>query len=237
MIHASSAQSPPKASPLGFKSWAGEMRALAACHAKPPCFPSEALPRGDGKMVMALPGFLTGDWAMARHRAFLRSRGFNVVSSGISFNPGPTKKVINDLDERLMRWSDRAKGPISLVGASLGGVFARAMAIRFPDRVDRVVTLCSPIRFPVTTSLAPAVWALEWRHDPEFKKLAPDVARNPQAPVLAIYSTIDGIVDWRSCLQDEDATHHNLRIDGAHTTIGSNPLAQAAAARALCEPL
>jgi pimeloyl-ACP methyl ester carboxylesterase len=224
---------PPKSSPLGFKSWANEMRALAACHARPPCFPSEPLPRGDGKMVMALPGFLTGDWAMARHRDFLRSRGFNVVSSGISFNPGPTKKIVTELDARLLRWSDRAKGPIALVGASLGGVFARAMAIRFPDRVSRVVTLCSPIRFPVATSLAPFVWALEWRHDPEFKKLAPDVARNPQAPVLAIYSAIDGIVDWRSCLQDEDATHVNLRIDGAHTTMGSNPEAQIAVCKAL----
>jgi hypothetical protein len=186
-------------------------------------------------MVMALPGFLTGDWAMARHREFLRARGFNVVSSGIAFNAGPTKKAIAALDERLFRWSDRAKGPISLVGSSLGGVFARAMAMRFPDRVARVVTLCSPIRFPVTTSLAPAVWAFEWRHDPEFKKLAPDVARNPQAPVLAIYSTVDGIVDWRSCLQDEDATHVNLRIDGAHTTMGSNPIAQAAVARELAQ--
>jgi hypothetical protein len=226
-------QAPAKASPLGFGSWAREMQALAACHAKPPCFPSEALPRGDGKMVMALPGFLTGDWAMARHRAFLRSRGFNVVSSGISFNAGPTTKIVTELDARLLRWSDRAKGPIALVGASLGGVFARALAIRFPDRVSRIVTLCSPIRFPVTTSLAPFVWALEWRHDPEFKKLAPDVARNPQAPVLAIYSTTDGIVDWQSCLQEENATHTNLRIDGAHTTMGSNPAAQAAVCKAL----
>jgi pimeloyl-ACP methyl ester carboxylesterase len=211
------------------------MRALAACHAKPPCFPAESLPRGDGKMVMALPGFLTGDWAMDRHRAFLRSRGFNVVSSGIRFNAGPTKKTVADLDARLLRWSDRAKGPIALVGASLGGVFARTLAIRFPERVSRVVTLCSPIRFPVTTSLAPFVWALEWRHDAEFKKLAPEVQRNPQAPVLAIYSTTDGIVDWRSCLQDEDATHRNLRIDGAHTTMGSNPEAQAAVCRALAQ--
>lgn len=232
-MQTSFAHAPPKTSPLGFKSWAGEMRALAACHTKPPCFPVDPLPRGDGTMVMALPGFLTGDWAMERHRAFLRSRGFDVVSSGITFNPGPTKKIVADLDARLLRWSDRAKGPIALVGASLGGVFARALAIRFPDRVSRVVTLCSPIRFPVATSLAPFVWALEWRHDPEFKKLAPEVVRNPQAPVLAIYSTTDGIVDWRSCLQDEDATHVNLRIDGAHTTMGSNPLVQSAVCRAL----
>lgn len=184
-------------------------------------------------MVMALPGFLTGDWAMARHREFLRSRGFNVVSSGISFNAGPTKRTVSELEARLLRWSDRAQGPIALVGASLGGVFARALAIRYPDRVSRIATLCSPIRFPVTTSLAPFVWALEWRHDPEFKKLAPDVARNPQAPVLAIYSSTDGIVDWRNCLQDEDAEHINQQIDGAHTTMGSNPAAQAAVGRFL----
>jgi pimeloyl-ACP methyl ester carboxylesterase len=184
-------------------------------------------------MLMVLPGFLTGDWATARHRAFLKARGFNVVSSGLSFNAGPTKRIVTELDARLHRWSDRAGGPIALVGASLGGVFARSMAHRFPDRVSRIVTLCSPIRFPVTTSLAPFVWALEWLHDPEFKKLAPDIVRNPAAPVTAVYSMTDGIVDWRSCLQDEDATHVNLRIDGAHTTMGSNPAVQSAVARTL----
>jgi pimeloyl-ACP methyl ester carboxylesterase len=186
-------------------------------------------------MVMALPGFLTGDWAMARHREFLKHRGFTVVQSGISLNTGPTKRLVGELDARLHRWSDRAKGPIALVGSSLGGVFARVLAHRFPERVSRVVTLCSPVRFPVTTALAPAVWAVEWRHDPEFKKLSPEVVRNPNAPVLAIYSTVDGIVDWHSCLQDEDATHRNLRIDAPHTTMGSNPEAQAAVARWLTQ--
>lgn len=209
------------------------MRALVACHARPPCFPTEALPRGDGRIVLVLPGFLTGDWATARHRAFLASRGFQTVESGLTFNAGPTKRIVSDLETRLIRWSDRASGPISIVGASLGGVFARWLALRHPERVARIVTLCSPIRFPVTTSLAPFVWALEAFHDPAFKKLGSEIVRNPHAPVTAIYSVIDGIVDWRSCLQDEDPTHINARVDGAHTTMGSNPLAQAIVARAL----
>jgi pimeloyl-ACP methyl ester carboxylesterase len=191
------------------------------------------LPRGNGRIVLVLPGFLTGDWATARHRAFLSSLGYCVAGSGLRFNPGPTRQVIADLEVRLLRWSERAGGPIALVGASLGGVFARALAQRHPDRVSRIVTLCSPIRFPVATSLAPFVWALEPFHDKDFAGLRGDIVRNPQAPVTAIYSQTDGIVDWRSCLQDEDATHVNVRIDGAHTTMGSNPAAQAVVARAL----
>ena len=112
-MSSASAQAPQKLSPLGFKSWAREMRAMAVCTARPPHFAAEPLPRGEGKMVLVLPGFLTGDWATARHRAFLGSRGFNVVSSGIRFNAGPTKTIIADLEARLFRWSDRAGGPSS----------------------------------------------------------------------------------------------------------------------------
>ncbi len=230
---ASSARAPGQTSPLGFKSWAREMAALAQCRMAPPCYPTEALPRASGQMVLVLPGFLTGDWATERHRNFLRARGFQVVASGLRFNPGPTRRVIADLEARLLRWSDRAGAPIDLVGASLGGVFARVMAQRHPERVRRIVTLCSPIRFPVETSLAPFVWALEPFHDPEFLGLREEVQRNPQAPVTAVYSPKDGIVDWRSCLQDVDATHTNVMVEAPHCIMGSVPAAQVITARAL----
>jgi pimeloyl-ACP methyl ester carboxylesterase len=200
---------------------------------QPPSFPAEPLPRGDGRTVLVLPGFLTGDWATARYRAFLASRGFDVVGSGIRFNSGPTRTLVKAVETLLFRTADRVKGPVLLAGTSLGGTIARGLSHRHPDRVAKVVTLCSPIRFPVETSLAPFVWALEPFHDPGFLELAPGMAGNPKAPVTAIYSHEDGIVDWRSCLQDEDATHTNALAPGAHTTMGSNPIAQAITSRAL----
>jgi hypothetical protein len=41
------------------------------------------------------------------------------------------------------------------------------------------------------------------------------------------------VVDWRECLQDDRAGCRNVRVSGAHATIGSSPSALAAIAQAL----
>lgn len=168
-----------------------------------------------------------------RLRTFLRRQGFDALESGLTVNWGPTTSILRHIEARIDAAVARAGGPIALAGQSLGGTFARVLAQRHPDKISHLVTMCSPIRFPVETSLAPAVWALEPFHDKSFTALAGDVAINPKAPVTAIYSREDGIVDWQSCLQDEGPDHRNVEVQGAHTTMGSNPLAQAVAAQAL----
>jgi dienelactone hydrolase len=122
---------------------------------------------------------------------------------------------------------------IILIGQSLGGVLARNLAKKYPDRVAQVVTLCTPIHFPVTTPLAPFAALLAPIHDPSARENMAAIANAPPVPVTAIYSEDDGIVDWRQCLQDESATHRNVHIRGGHTTMGSNPDAQRAIAQAL----
>jgi pimeloyl-ACP methyl ester carboxylesterase len=218
---------PPQAgSALGFGSWTREVRALAACMASPPCYPEEGVPRGQGETVLVIPGFLTGDWTTGRLRGFLARQGYRAEASEVFFNSGPTRGLVEHLERKVLALSDESETPISLIGLSLGGVFARGFAHRYPDRVKRVITLCSPIRFPVTTTLEPFVRALAFLHDAQWVADRERIAAHPKAPVTAIYSQLDGIVDWRQCLQDEAPGYDNIDVPGTHTTMGSHPEAQ-----------
>jgi triacylglycerol lipase len=183
--------------------------------------------------VLTIPGFLAGDWTMIRLRTFLENLGYCVETSGIAFNGGPTPQTIARLDTVLLYVAEEAGGPVDLLGQSLGGVLARDLAHRHPAAVRRVVTLCSPIRFPISTPLAPVAQLFAPFHDPIWATRAATIAQPPQVPVTAIYSEDDGVVDWRQCLQDETPGYANVRVAGAHSTMGSNPAAQTAVALAL----
>ena len=224
---------PPRGSALGFASWAREMAALTRVTLSPPPFPTGSLPRGDGRAVLVIPGFLTGDWSTTRLREFLRGIGYRVERAKLQLNAGPTKGILARLEDRLMHLNVESGAPVALVGQSLGGVFARELAHKYPDKVRCVVTLCSPIRFPVISPLVPFVRALAWAYEPSWIARMEGIALPPRAPVTAIYSKGDGLVDWRQCLQDDGPGCENIPVDGSHAGMGSNPAAQAVMARVL----
>ncbi len=200
---------------------------------RPPCAPSGAPRAAAPTGVLVIPGFLTGDWATARLRDFLDGLGYVVEGWGQGTNWGPRAPVLAALEAAVDRLAERTGRPVAAVGQSLGGVFARELAKRRPQAVSRVVTLCTPIRFPVATPLAPAFWALKPLMDHGFLALARQVAEPPPAPLGAIYSRRDGIVDWRACVPDLRPGDEAVEVDAGHTTVASNPQAQAQVARLL----
>jgi pimeloyl-ACP methyl ester carboxylesterase len=222
---------PPRGSPLGLASGLREAGAFWAATLRPPPFPAD-VPRGDGHTVLVIPGFLAGDWTTARLRVFLRRTGYRVETAHIAFNAGPTPRLLARLDETLLRLS-AGGARVSIVGQSLGGILARSLAARHTVRVRAVVTLCSPISFPITTPLQPFAALLTRFQDERWLADRDHVTRPPGVPVTAIYTEEDGIVDWRQCLQAESAACRNVRVGGAHSTAGSNPDVQRATAIAL----
>lgn len=223
---------PSPGSGLGLVSWAREMAEAVRCTLAPAKFPDD-LPRGNGQTVLMIPGFLAGDWTMNRLRDFLVRLDYRVEYAGVAVNLGPTRRLIPQLEQAVERLFAETGAPIFIIGQSLGGVFARGLAHRHPDKIAHVITLCSPIHFPIPTPLEAVAKLLAPLHDPAVLEVQDDVARAPAVPVTAIYSKSDGIVDWHSCLQDETESCINVEVTGAHTTIGSNPDAQRAIALAL----
>jgi pimeloyl-ACP methyl ester carboxylesterase len=224
---------PPRGSPLGLASGLREAGAFWASLLRPPPFPAD-VPRGDGHSVLVIPGFLAGNWTTARLRAFLRHAGYRVQTANIAFNAGPTPRMLARLDATLLRLSSNG-ARVSIVGQSLGGILARSLAMRHTERVRCVVTLCSPIRFPVATPLQPFAAMLARFQDADWLADRNHVTRAPGVPVTAIYTQEDGILDWRQCLQDETAERRNVRVGGAHSTAGSNPDVQRVTAIALAQ--
>jgi pimeloyl-ACP methyl ester carboxylesterase len=225
---------PPAKSGLGFKSWARELAAASFVTLFPQPLPQENLPRGDGRPVLLIPGFLSGDWSLIRLRAFLSGLGYCPATARLPFNPGPTAGVRRRLDQVLQQLAkDRT---VSLVGVSLGGVLARDLARRHSEAVHSVVTLCSPVRFPVMTPLSPFARLLSRLHDPAWLAQRHDIAAPLAVPVTAIHASQDGVLDWRQCLVEETQTAHNERVNSRHMTVESNPEALAVVARALARP-
>lgn len=205
---------------------AKDLTAFAACLQSPPTAPAaDSVPKGDGHVVLVLPGFLTGDWATVELVKWLRLVGYDAKGWGGGLNCGPSavciKRCRSLLDESFVMSSRK----VTLIGRSLGGLYARELAKDAPEKVVRVITLGTPIRFPIKTPLSPFARALSPNFDPEFSARIGDLPRNPPVPVTAIYSRADGIVPFSSCLVDESAGAENVEVDSPHTIMGSNPTA------------
>jgi pimeloyl-ACP methyl ester carboxylesterase len=180
------------------------------------------VPLGDGHPVIVLPAFLCSDTMNRGFREWLAALGYAVEGWGAGFNIGPTANAVAAVDGILRRSTDASGRKASLVGVSLGGVLARALANAHPDRVRRVITVCSPFHLPTASPLEPVYRALAPLHSGQHLMLE-RLTAPPPVPTVAIYSPRDGVVAWRSCIDAPEPEHENIAVDGAHTTMLANP--------------
>jgi pimeloyl-ACP methyl ester carboxylesterase len=181
-------------------------------------------PRGEPHPVLVLPGLLATDASTRVLRTWLGRLGHPVVGWALGRNRGPSREV----DEELPRLVDRLAGehgtPISVVGWSLGGIFARTLARKAPRQVRQVISLGSP--FATTQP-----WATGARRPPR-----PSMARPLPVPSTAVYSRWDGVVDWRACRQRSGPTSENVAVRSSHLGMGHDPAVLWVIADRLAQP-
>jgi pimeloyl-ACP methyl ester carboxylesterase len=223
--------------PLGAAYGAAkDAMAFIACTLRPPCAPAaDSVPKGDGSAVLVFPGFLTGDWATSELIKWLRAIGYDANGWGAGSNWGPSASAIKRCRTLLDEAADKSGRKVTLIGRSLGGLYARELAKDTPEKVTRVITLGTPVHLPVATPLSPFASALSGNFEKAFVERAPLLPLNPPVPVTAIHSRKDGIVPWQACLIEESATCENVEVDSAHTIMGSNPKAMRVIAERLAE--
>jgi len=191
----------------------------------PKDFPDDAA-QGKGRPVVVLPGFFSPDIATARLRAFLARQDFVVHPWGQGLNIGPTKTILDGLERELEKIATQCGAAPALLGQSLGGTIAREAAKRRPDLVSHVVTIVSPIRLPVVTTLAPLAHIASVMWDGETRAILHQISEPPPMRLTAIVAPRDGLVDYRCCLPDPAPNVEVILVEGTHATMGSNPTVQ-----------
>ena len=182
-------------------------------------------PLGDGHPVMVLPGFMGDDGYNAAMRRFLGGLNYTVHGWGLGRNLGPRGGVLEGLRERILELHERHEQPVSLVGHSLGGIFARELAREYPDRVRQVISLGSPFGRGRMTASVPARLFSALNPPTELPVDQDVLHQAPPVPTTAIYSKGDGIVNWQTTLQHDG--HHqseNIRVRGSHCGMTLNPV-------------
>jgi pimeloyl-ACP methyl ester carboxylesterase len=195
-------------------------------------------PRGDGHPVLALPGFLASDLSMAPMRRYLSELGYDSQAWRMGRNLGGLTRMREALRARLTEIHAATGRKVSLVGWSLGGVYARDLALQAPDMVRNVITLASPFANDVRATNATRLYeALSGEHVEDFAELRAAIAGDLPVPASSIYSRLDGIVNWRTCLLRPSAHAENIEVYCAsHVGLGVNPAALWAVADRLAEP-
>jgi pimeloyl-ACP methyl ester carboxylesterase len=214
---------PPPGAPVSLKSWLREMGAVARAAFLPPPFPRDAA-RGKGQKVIVLPGFAAHDITTARLRDFLKRQGFQAHAWTCGVNIGPVKDVLASIEKQVDVVA--GEGQVALLGVSLGGTIARAIARRRPEKISRVITLGSPIRVPVVSPLAPVAQAAALLWEEEARAELAHIAEPLPMPLTALVSPIDGVVDWRGCVPDPGETVEVIEIEEAHTAMCANATVQ-----------
>lgn len=193
-------------------------------------------PSGDGHPVLLLPGFLHNERYMQPLRRFLSGRGYAVYGWGLGTNVGPTDRILHGLDERLDQILARHGRKVSLIGHSLGGAMARELAKRRGADIRQLITLASPIRPPIVSSLEPVYRALSRWHSDSTAGLYAQLGQPPEVPVTALYTRRDGIIAWQGCLEAEGPRRENIEIGGVHSTMPRNVAAWRVIADRLAQP-
>lgn len=195
-------------------------------------------PRGDGHPVLALPGFLASDLSMAPMRRYLSELGYEAHAWRIGRNLGGMARMRETLRDRLTEIYADSGRKVSLVGWSLGGVYARDLALQTPEMVRSVITLGSPFANDVRATNATALYeALSGERVEDFAEAREAIAGDLPMPATSIYSRTDGVVNWRTCLLHPSDRAENIEVRFAsHIGLGVNPAALWAVADRLAQP-
>jgi pimeloyl-ACP methyl ester carboxylesterase len=192
-------------------------------------------PRGKTHPVLVLPGLIAGDPSTWPLRRFLGALGYPAMPWEEGINRGPQPGLQERLLARIEALADAHGEQVSLIGWSLGGLMARALAWQRTDLVRMVIALGSPLSAVPRQTNAAAVFRLASGLDPEDPALHALLGGHPPVPLTSILSRSDGVVHWRASLAPEGDRCESIEVPASHLGLGVNPLALYAIADRLAQ--
>jgi triacylglycerol lipase len=208
-----------------------------------PVYRGAGVPRGDGRLVLVLPGLFANDLYLQPLRRWLRGVGYRPVRSTLAINVGCPERLCVQIEDELKRQRERHDVPVAIIGHSRGGILARAIAARLQADAATLVLLGSPVgavlRMPSWSAAAMAADPPARRRvtdagtsfrrmiDPDCNvpecgcPFPPDLRRplHPRTRVVSIYSRDDPIVPAAAC---PVGGARNVEVGGTHSGLAFN---------------
>src|SRR5262245_3105065 len=214
--------------PSTFLALAEGWRAMAeASTLLPSIWWLDQMPRGDGHAVYVLPGFMADNRSTSMLCRWLKRLGYRAVPWSFGRNLGPRGDLQLRIVEEVGILTRESGGPISLIGQSLGGIYAREVAKAAPELVRQIITLASPFGQVEANGTYPAVLRLfEMASGENIESMRDrmfDVPKPPPVPTTAIFSRTDGVADWKACIEEETPHTDNVEVVASHCGMGFNP--------------
>jgi predicted alpha/beta hydrolase family esterase len=182
---------------------------------------------GDGHPVVVFPGLGATPLSTSHLRRFIDDAGFTAHCWGRSVNTGPEgdfDRWLDPLEADVRRWHAESGRTVSLVGWSLGGIYARELARRAPDAVRQVITLGTPFAAMRGATRAEGLYRLLNGNSAHLTD--EQVARlraTPPVPTTSVYSKSDGVVSWRGCIEQRTPLAESVEVAASHLGMVTHP--------------
>jgi triacylglycerol lipase len=207
-----------------------------------PVFRGRGVPEGDGRPVMLIPGFLSGDWSLRMMQTWLDRIGYKSYLSGILFNVHHSERLLAGLRHRLLDIERETGSRVSLVGHSRGGLLAKVLSQRRPQSVEQVIALGAPLAdwTDLASMTHHAVGMVRTANEIAFGRrfngegrFSHDLSLAPVVPTTSIYTRSDDVVNFRSCLRPDIPA---ISVWGSHNGLVINPEVYRLLGRLLARP-
>lgn len=193
-------------------------------------------PKGDGHPVLVLPPFGAADQFTYPLRRFLSGQNYEVSAWGHPEVLG-LHRLVHVAAERLQQVHAETGRAVTLIGHSLGGVYAREVARFAPEHCRAVVTMGSPINDMKANYVWPMFEAASGTKVASIPaEFAEIMGQAPAVPTTSIFSKTDGVVAWRSCIDHTDGDVENVEVVSSHVGLPGNPWALHVVADRLAQP-
>ena len=192
-------------------------------------------PPGDGHPVLVFPGLGANDFSTAPLRSFLESLGYVAYPWEQGFNFGPREGVLEGCHNQANAIFKRHQKPVSLIGWSLGGIYARETAKALASQTRCVITLGTPFTGNMKATNAWRFYQMVSRQGETDPSLIEQIRVAPAVPTTSIYSRTDGVVAWQCSIDVEGPITENIEVTASHVGMGMNPLAHFAIADRLAQ--